>query len=589
MTVGPLDELAAALAPVVARAMPALAAAVPAEPAAVLGRLGVLESDVPDTQRGIPFPSSARESVLAALRWMLDSRSHRHEQLKVEQLIGPLQKPLTEAMPPPPAALEANPLLAPTVRTAERWVLVTQSGSNFTGLVSSLDSLRPGVTDLVLALVSELTGHPSIVPLLPSHAPTEPELAAAYLALALATASSVLRTLRDALVTVDPALILGVGLGSVIRVLRGTPMPEGYRAAVLASARLDFRLPRANSGSITVSGHRFALAEGKLPDAAPDFADNGLVAEVDGGLMIRTGVAEGQVHVGLQVLEEAPAEVNTVVWDDVIEVSWAASEGLATVYGAAGSIWQHPYGAETPPWPGNYRVRVHADGRDENSGERYQVVVWSAPPAPQLVHKRTDHLGHRLRGEPGPPVVERPEQKYYWFEKQCSEPATILVATGGVTVDQVLRIFGADPSRPTTMSELYADPDFDYSRVVRAWPVDDGVLAWEVNGWQGASDEVLRPLSLLGPVASWFWNVNALTSLCFALGGQVLAAFEPGFDQPPDEPEITALLADLDFDDYRHKNAKTMLAIERFTGHELPSAHFEGLSPDGPVYRIEQI
>ena len=76
MTVGPLDELAAALAPVLARAMPALAAAVPAEPAAVLGRLGVPESDVPNTQRGIPFPSSAREPVLAALRWMLGSRSH---------------------------------------------------------------------------------------------------------------------------------------------------------------------------------------------------------------------------------------------------------------------------------------------------------------------------------------------------------------------------------------------------------------------------------------------------------------------------------------------------------------------------------
>lgn len=54
------------------------------------------------------------------------------------------------------------------------------------------------------------------------------------------------------------------------------------------------------------------------------------------------------------------------------------------------------------------------------------------------------------------------------------------------------------------------------------------------------------------------------------------------------QPEITALLADLDFDDYRHNDAKAMLAIERFTGHELPAEHFEGLAPDGPVYRIEQ-
>jgi hypothetical protein len=57
----------------------------------------------------------------------------------------------------------------------------------------------------------------------------------------------------------------------------------------------------------------------------------------------------------------------------------------------------------TPPRPGDYRLRVHARGRDDaDEDEGYELAVWPAPAAPAIVHKRTDRLGYRLRGEPVP-------------------------------------------------------------------------------------------------------------------------------------------------------------------------------------------
>ena len=149
-----------------------------------------------------------------------------------------------------------------------------------------------------------------------------------------------------------------------------------------------------------------------------DFAGNGLVAVVPGGAVIRTGLETGHVQIILGILDGPPPAV-AEGWEEIVEVSWHATVGGASIVGPAA------HGTNlrrvTPPWPGDYRLRVHARGRDiptEPHAEYYQLLVWQAPAAPEVVYARTDRLGHRLRGEAEPAPIERPEDAYRWLQPQ---------------------------------------------------------------------------------------------------------------------------------------------------------------------------
>jgi hypothetical protein len=283
----------------------------------------------------------------------------------------------------------------------------------------------------------------------------------------------------------------------------------------------------------------------------------------------------------LEVRAEPPSEVELVGWDEIVEVSWTARTGAASVLGpdAPGSARLRE---RTPPWPGTYRLRVHATGRDDDSGERYKLTVWSAPPAPEVVHKRTDRLGQHLRGEPRTPVPERPEAGYRWIrDTALGEAATITVITGS-TPEQVLRGFGADPAEPASFTELSQEFDTVDPWVAVLSVADGTVLAVESNGWQGAQAPVLRALSAGGRAASMYWNVEALSRLSFAEGGELRAGFEPGMEPAPDDPA----LAGLDLDDYRDKVEKGLVAVARFTGQEIRQADIDRLVSADVAYRI---
>jgi hypothetical protein len=74
------------------------------------------------------------------------------------------------------------------------------------------------------------------------------------------------------------------------------------------------------------------------------------------------------------------------------------------------------------------RARISARGRDEadRRTELYEILLWPAPEAPEVVHKATDRLGHQLRGEPEPPAVVRPEAVYSWVDDSpIGEGATV--------------------------------------------------------------------------------------------------------------------------------------------------------------------
>lgn len=447
--------------------------------------------------------------------------------------------------------------------------------------VSMLNGLVPGAADLMLALVRELIEHPTIASML--HAATgddEAGVAAAhgavYLGLAVVVAAAVMRSLPARLMSFE-ASVVGLALGCANIVLREVPMPDSYAAAVLAKRRAKYLYPRQASCVVEVHDHRFALAGDPNGITAADFTANGLVTAIDGGVVIRTGVEEGQVRCALIVLAEPELEPELNVWDEVVDISWHTATGDATLplTRRPGSRHEH---VGTPPWPGDYRLRVYATGRDDDS-ESYRLVIWQEPASAEVVHRRTDRLGYRLRGESEPDIAPAPEAAYRWVEDGWFYVAATYTVVTGMSQDEVIRVFGGDPDAPFDMDEHDGVP-----AIVLVASIGDAVLAVEPNGYQGGY--VLERLSANGTAASMFWNVNGVTSLGFARNGTMLAQFEPFGDEDRSEPDVAEALAGLDFDDDRHKHAKGVTAVTRFTGHDFTEADVQAMVTANIAYVI---
>jgi hypothetical protein len=209
---------------------------------------------------------------------------------------------------------------------------------------------------------------------------------------AVAVASAVVGRWKLPDVAGSPAVAaVGAGIGAAVLLLRDAAMPAGYASALWEQVRQEYLMPRRSGGTAPVAGHQFALVEGEVPRSV-GFAADGLVSVVPGGAVIRTGTAEGSEHVLLTVSEQPPP-LEVRGWDEVVEVSWRAAAGLASVTGL-GAAGPGQLGWATPPWPGDYRLRVHASGRDDaDDEESYELAVWPAPGTPAVVHKHTDQLG----------------------------------------------------------------------------------------------------------------------------------------------------------------------------------------------------
>ena len=469
-------------------------------------------------------------------------------------------------------------------------------GSEVLTALATLERLRPGAADLAVSLTRQLAGHPVVLPLLTAApaAADEPSIAAArgsaHLALAVAVAKAVIgEQPLPGVANGAAAAVVGVAVGTAVLLLRDAPVPAAYPAALMERLRGEYLLPRWSAGTVRVTGHRFALAEGEVT-ALADFAANGLVAVVPGGAVIRTGIAAGNVNVVLTV-DGQPPPLELRSWDEVVEVSWHAAVGLASVTGpdaAPDTAPDGPLCRAAPPWPGDYRLRVHASGRDGGEDESYELAIWRAPAAPAIVHKATDRLGYRLRHQPEPePDRPQPEHAYRWLRRSAlSEAATITVVTGS-TAEDVLRAFGADPARPESLRAIGDDVIERMSADPWVAVLDTGgaVLAVEYNGFQGADEDVLRRASAGGRAASMFWNVNALTRLSFADGGRVLASFEPGEDTDAG-PAVAAALDGLDFEDYRDTGGKGLVAVQRFTGHGITAGDLERIEAADVAFRI---
>ncbi len=538
------EDLAVAVAAVV----PAVRAVIPPAPAAVLGRLRL----EPPRHR---FPDVPEPDVVRSLRtlpsWVVE-RVHGAVELTLASLDVPAPSVASALEPPPDGTFG---------------FLTSDSEAEALRETRLLARLRPGLLELVADLTAGLVARARL-----TAEGDEAAIAAAHgaghLAIALVTATIAAREAGRPGV----AGIVGTALGVAASLLRSAPVPEGYAAALREKERAEYLLPQSGSTFVNVRNHVFALTEGGFP-AFGSFAENGLAEVADGGVVVRTGTEQGSVRVGVRVLAEPPATVETLGWEEVVDLSWRAEHGSAGVGG----------GVTTPPWPGDYRVRVHAYGRDDPESESYDLLVWAAPAAPPVVHAKADRLGHRLRGEPEPPAVDRPEVRYRWVGRsRLTVAATVTVATG-LPADEVVRAFGADPARPEPLEELreaYADP------WLAVLDLDGVVVAIEENGYLGSHAHVLTAVSRAGRAASMFWNVNAVTRLSFARGGEVLSSFEPGPAEPSANEEVAAALAGLDLADYRDRTGKGLVAVERFTGRGLYPEDLEDLDRLGVAYRI---
>ena len=588
---GPTTELSERVIDAIAQAAAAelnrVAQAVPASPAAVLGRLGQPQPEF-DRRSGrgrmwqyqavrpaVPQHGSAAKAGLAEV-----------PQLVAERVLGALELTVAALELPVPQLVEA----LPEASGGPRMVAIASLGgeSEMSVELSKLDAFVPGGTDMVAHVVAAVAGHPSIAPLLTdadAHADAcsgagsdEAAIAAAHgarhLALAVVVATIVLRPLWPA---ITPSAVIGAALGVAAPILREAPMPAGYAEAVLARRREEYLMPRSCRVQADVKDHVIALTEGPL-ESAVDFSQNGLVAVLPHGIAVRSGLESGSVPVGLRVLKEAP-ELDVTVWDEVVDTSWHAPAGGAAF--AGGDPTQI-----TPPWPGDYRVRVSARGRDgEREPEHYDFAVWSAPAADPVVHKRSDRLGHVLRGEPEPPRIVTPEEVYHWVESSSLSQAATVTFVAGKSSYEVLRAFGADESAPTPLGEFY---ERDYQNTdpwVCVLDVAGGTVAVEFNGFEGSNVPVLRALSSPGnAAASMYWNVNALRRFSLARNGNVLAGFELGLEDTTC-PQALELLTGLDVKG-PHRNAVGLLAANRFTGVWLSAEDLARIEAVGIGYPI---
>ncbi|MGW6930543.1 DUF6461 domain-containing protein [Lentzea sp. NPDC054927] len=497
-------------------AVPSIEALIPAAPAAELGRYE-------------PRQWTGRPDYGTPVQRALDDFAR----LTAERLLGALELGVAGLTLTAPATVVAG--LQPLPDGSLFSLISSNDQSALKTPVSMITAVHRGATELVTEHVRSMAGLLDLGEVSGDEASIIAKHGAAHLALAVAVSAAVLRAIGTPTAT-DPVGIIGVAIGVTALLLPSIPKPPAYEQAVLEKRRAEY-IGSSWPTNVPVFGHEFVFVEQPSLDNA-DFGATGLVAAISTGFAVRTGIEEGTVPVSVRVVLDVPGEEEIGHWDEVAETSFTAEEGDARL-GHGGM----------PPWPGEFRVRVHARGRDGDDEERYELLIWPEPHSEPLVRKKTDRVGHLLRGEPAPEVRIPPEAGLRWLPALLGEAATVTVVNG-LDVDDVV-------------------DDFEEDSI--AVEIDGGTVVVECNNYVGSQREVLERLSRNGKAASLFWNVNAVRRLSFARDGQLISSEEPWEEADfGDDPEVAAALDGLDFDDWRHTNAKGITAVTRFTGRVLP-------------------
>ncbi|MGI5502557.1 DUF6461 domain-containing protein [Lentzea sp. CA-135723] len=495
-------------------AVPSLETLIPADPAALIGRYTTRRPE----HVGHPGATVVQQAL------------ERFPSLPAERLLGALELAVAKLDLVAPADTIAG--LAPPHDGAFGFLTI-EGQSALSSPTRLVLALHHGISDLVIRHVraavpdqSGLTGDEEQIVV---------QRGRAHLATAVVVARAILNAVGTPFAK-DPVAAIGFGIAATAEIIPDVPMPDAYTRALLEKRRREY-IGMSWPTKATVSNHQFVLAE--EPCEATDFSATGLATPVETGFAVRTGIEEGVVDVSVRALMQPPEPQDLEDWDEVVEISYTAVDGDAKL--------GHGH---TAPWPGEFRARVCANGRDEDE-EHYELTIWQAPHQEPALLKTTDRVGHLLRGEPLPPPIPRPEKELRWLEDALGEAATVTIVTG-LGVDDVAHHFEDDSI---------------------AVEIGGGVLVIEFNNYLGSGEHLLEHLSRNGKAASHFWNINALTRLSFARDGRLLGACEAiGETDFGDDPEVLEALRDISFTDLRHIDSKGITAAVRFTGTAIPEA-----------------
>jgi hypothetical protein len=157
------------------------------------------------------------------------------------------------------------------------------------------------------------------------------------------------------------------------------------------------------SGRVPVQYHQFNISDEDGPTGADlEAGHNGLVQVTDGVTVVLTGIHTGEVDVTVTLHETEPAP-GTDDWQEIVEISACSTSGDLMVRGLMDDLDE-----ELPvlsfSGPGDYRLRIHARGRDtavdlapDEVTEWYLIQAWPTPAAPVAVLRQNDGYGASVR------------------------------------------------------------------------------------------------------------------------------------------------------------------------------------------------
>jgi hypothetical protein len=162
----------------------------------------------------------------------------------------------------------------------------------------------------------------------------------------------------------------------------------------------------AYEGRLAGMGQFYIQDADEAPPVETWDQSNGLAFPASVGAVILTGGVYGRVDVVLDVRDDAPDLADLgAEWEDVVEISVTCEEGPLQVCDLSqGFVPGLP--ALDSQGPGEYRMRVHAAGRNSPgvdpddmpvAQDRYLICCWPAPAQPALAIRLTDQRGLNTR------------------------------------------------------------------------------------------------------------------------------------------------------------------------------------------------
>ncbi|NJC13057.1 transposase [Micromonospora profundi] len=153
-----------------------------------------------------------------------------------------------------------------------------------------------------------------------------------------------------------------------------------------------------------------------------------------------TGASSGSVHVSVEVHDLPPPQPDAAAmagWDEVVEQSILSPGGDLRVAALSADPPKLPVLCANGP--GQYRIRLHARGREIAPDgvafepvEEYHFVVWPQATRPEVAHRLTDRYGAKART--AAPIPPPPPQDLSDFERSVEE--RIRRASGGAPQPQ---------------------------------------------------------------------------------------------------------------------------------------------------------